>query len=456
MYESSLTLWCCVLHCCPFLTFGNGSSADSGVCMQQEEMEAVGRLQEVHQENASLRHENSSLRTALAGVTPAAPVLPHDAGNLDSQPKNLTSAFTLAAHPSASTSPSSVAPSREASMDAAASAASSPAQQLDSPGGQSSSRPRDSLLQPSSNAVSPPTAPLFLAFDSSLSPEQTVPAAASASQAPTYSSVRRYWESSETPHSTQSSAPLLTPIMVQPTPAAIHNWDHPLSSSQPAAAANSPGSAADEAHRLVSLVAAEVAAVRASAQRPPQLPLPAGTPQPSRLRHSSDAADGSPVRPAQPTAAAADEAASEPQTVIPRHGAMPDGNQGEPLLQQQRQQVCTPAGVGTGAGTPRTAGRGHEDSGLVRRLRAQFGRLTGSSAGGAPGTPMSLAVDRRVTFLRAIDRLEVCTRFCCLPFFPLWMVCSDASNSISTRNHSFSNTCKLPFLLMTVNEIQRS
>ena len=78
------------------------------VC-HQEELENVGRLQEVNRENASLRQENTTLRAALSRTTPHAhipdvPVGPN-VGALESLPRNLGSAFTLAAQQSDSSGP---------------------------------------------------------------------------------------------------------------------------------------------------------------------------------------------------------------------------------------------------------------------------------------------------------------------------------------------------------------
>ncbi|BDA44627.1 hypothetical protein COCOBI_06-1030 [Coccomyxa sp. Obi] len=351
-----------------------------------DELENVGRLQDVNQENACLRQENTALKAALARTTPLAqgPALPtqQDAEALESLPRNLGSAFTLAAHLPNSGSPSSPQPAAEDAV--------SFGQQLSSPEirrgtqlAQGDSSEDGSPVQPSVSTAALDSAPLFLAFDSSPSPEQS----ATQGRPPLASGASRYWHGAATSSAPEAMAQQLTPVMALPTPVAIPSWDEqPGSPQQDSTAEGWSGSAAaKEAQRLVALVSEQVAGVRSSSEQQ----QPAATPRapPSRLRRNSAADSLHPN--AQDTSAAWHTAGAQqaPETA---------------------RQFRTPiSGFGDGAETAAAAaGRADKDGGLVQRLRAQVGRLSASPGGGPPGTPMSLAADRRVTFLRAIDRIE--------------------------------------------------
>lgn len=353
--------------------------------LPQDELENVGRLQDVNQENACLRQENTALKAALAGTTPLAqgPAL-EDAGSLESRPRNLGSAFTLAASLSNSGSPSSP----QADGDAA-----SYGQQLRSPKlyrstqlAQDSSEDTSPVL-PSASATS--SAPLFLAFDSSPSPEQSAPWG----RPPLATGASRYWHGTAALSAPGAMAPQLTPVMAQPTPVAIPSWDEQPGSPQQESTAEgwSRSAAAKEAQRLVALVSQQVAAVRSSTEQEQSAATPAA--QPSRLRRNS----------------AADAVQTDPQdTSVACHAA---GAQQAP---QTAQLFRTPiSGVADYEATIAAAAAGRTDKAgdLVQRMRAQLGRLSASKG----RTPMSLAADRRVTFLRAIDYIEVA------PHLPSWV-----------------------------------
>ena len=362
--------------------------------MPQDELENVGRLQDVNQENARLHQENTALKAALAHRTPLTqgPALPAQQGaeGLDSLPRNLGSAFTLAADLSNANSPSSPEPAAE---DAA-----SFGQRLSSPEvrrgiqlAQEDSSPEVSPIQPSATAGASGSAPLFLAFDSSPSPEQSAPQG----MPPLASSAAHYWHGAATSNIPGATAPQLTPVMVQATPVAIPSWDEqPSSPEEERTAENwSRSAAAKEARRLVALVSEQVAAVRSSTGQQQPAATPAAPP--SRLRRDSAA---NALRPdAQDTSAACRSAGAQQQALeTARSFRTPISRVADPVA---------------------AAGRAEKEGGLVQRLRAQLGRLSASPGRGAPGTPMSLAVDRRVTFLRAIDRIEVAPHL--LIIFPL-------------------------------------
>ena len=338
--------------------------------MHQEELDNVTRLKEMNQENACLRQENTSLHAALAHATPHAlsghPPDAADADGLGSFPRNLGSAFTLAAQQSDSSAPSSPT----GTVEDAASTRQEPGSCPEAASGSQVSSGAASPARPSAEAASSGVGPLFLAFDSSPSPERTAPGLHSE---PGTSQGRaiRYWHTAAASGDGEEATQQLTPVFVQPTPQAIPAWREE-NIRQGASVENTPRSAAEHAHHLVAQLSAQVAAVRASAERQP-LAVSIQTPLPSRLRHSSGASITLPE---------AQEGTSE------------IGPAGQPGADQQ----CTPCG-----GNP----AGGRDGGLVRRLRAQLGRLSGNRGGCPPGTPMSLAADRRVAFLRAIDRLEV-------------------------------------------------
>lgn len=423
----------------------------------QEQLEKVKRLQEVNAENARLR-------AALAQASPealAVALTPQQAPLLDAfqGPRNLDAAFTLASDYSTFESP---AMAEEAGLtDNSQSAFDQSAQgatvvyQGDSAAGDDDERL--AVLQ-DNNADSPGTAfnpqevwakassvpytaaPSFSLDSRSGSGIPERPPSATSSRAAAVSPetsgaqhaaassramangqhLQRSAARSVMRSSTPVSPETLSPVPVQPTPLPVAALWQDAERSPPHTAASA---AAVEAQRLLSMVSAEVSAVHMRTAAEPSAHqhdlladvTPAGAeslssfaPQPSCLRHMAVATPGASEQDYQKVEASAEESPAREDQRISQADRIDDHSPSQGMASAGRQLLVTPGvsarlqAIGA-ASTARTGG----ERGLVARLRAQLDRLSGSRYIGLPATPTSLADDRRVMFLRAIDRLEV-------------------------------------------------